>query len=186
MDQPTTPRQITLDQVVAYNLRRARKLRDWTQTQAAEQLEPYLGERWSSAVFSAAERSYEGPRVREFSASQVLALALGFDLPITWFFQPPTPDTQVTARGSEHAISGEALVKLLVDAGAADEWERTLELVYALAMQVAGSGSPDFDLIGRVLSNSRLTIEQKDGLFKVYKALEPRRKANYDALEGKE
>lgn len=111
MEEETLP--ITLDQVVAYNLRRARQQRSWTQAEAAEQLEPFLGERWSSAVFSAAERSYESSRIREFTASHVLAFSRGFDLPIPWFFEPPAPSTRVTSRGSSQSISGEDLVKLL-------------------------------------------------------------------------
>lgn len=111
---PAEPlRQITLDQVVAYNLKRARQLRGWTQAQAAEEIEPYLGELWSVAVFSAAERSVESSRVRTFSASQVLAFALGFRLPIAWFYMPPTLDVRVGGRDVEQSISGEALLHLL-------------------------------------------------------------------------
>lgn len=51
------PLTLTPNRVVAYNLARARSLRGWTQEQAAERLEPFLGVRWSKATFSAAERS---------------------------------------------------------------------------------------------------------------------------------
>ena len=79
----------TPNQVVAYNLWRARSIHGWSQEQAAERLEPYLGERWSRAVFSAAERSVAGKRVRQFSADDLVAFAAGFDLPIDFFFWPP-------------------------------------------------------------------------------------------------
>jgi transcriptional regulator with XRE-family HTH domain len=83
---------LTANQVVAYNLRVARIIRGWTQTEAAEKLAPHLGVTWSKASYSAAERSVEGGRVRNFSADDLVAFALGFDLPLTWFFLPPDPD----------------------------------------------------------------------------------------------
>src|SRR5437660_12901954 len=89
---PRVPRA-TPDQVVAYNLSRARELRGWTQSQAAAEVAKHLGnEPWSVAVWSAAERSVTGDRVREFTASEIVAFALAFDLPITWFFLDPGPD----------------------------------------------------------------------------------------------
>jgi transcriptional regulator with XRE-family HTH domain len=76
-------------QIVAYNLARARELRGWTQEQAAEALAPYLGVRWSKAVYSAAERAVTGTRPRHFDPDDLLAFARGFRLPISWFFLPP-------------------------------------------------------------------------------------------------
>ena len=60
--------QLTPNQVVAYNLAQARMWKNWTQAEAAEQLEPFLGARWSKATFSSAERSVDGQRVRQFTA----------------------------------------------------------------------------------------------------------------------
>ena len=80
----------TPNQVVAYNLRQARVLRGWTQEEAAERLAPHLGEKWSAASYSLAERSTERPeRVRHFSADDITAFCLTFELPILWFFFPP-------------------------------------------------------------------------------------------------
>jgi transcriptional regulator with XRE-family HTH domain len=81
--------RLTPNQVVAYNLARARQLRDWTQEQAAEALAPYLGTKWSVANFSAIERSVDGGRIRQFTADDLLALSRGFDLPIGFFLAPP-------------------------------------------------------------------------------------------------
>lgn len=50
-----------------------------------------LGQRWSRATFSAAERSVDGQRVRQFDADEIVALARAFDLPISWFSLPPPP-----------------------------------------------------------------------------------------------
>jgi hypothetical protein len=82
---------LTPNQVVAYNLAQARLEKGWTQDQACEALEPYLGSRWSKANYSAAERSVDGNRVRQFDADEIVAFARAFDLPVTWFFMPPPP-----------------------------------------------------------------------------------------------
>ena len=83
------PNRLTPNQVVAYNLSRAREMRKMTQAQAAEELERFLGVRWSEAVFSAAERSVAGKRIREFDADTIQAFARTFNLPVGWFFLPP-------------------------------------------------------------------------------------------------
>ncbi|MDP9387599.1 MAG: helix-turn-helix domain-containing protein [Actinomycetota bacterium] len=77
------------NQVVAYNLARARQLRGLTQDEAAAALEPYLGVRWSNASWSQAERSVMGKFVRRFDAEEIVAFARAFELPVTWFFLPP-------------------------------------------------------------------------------------------------
>ena len=82
---------LTPNQVVAYNLAQARGLREWTQDEAAAALEPYLGVRWSKGTFSAAERSVDGGRVRQFTADEIVAFARAFELPVSWFFMPPMP-----------------------------------------------------------------------------------------------
>jgi hypothetical protein len=86
---------MTPTELVGANLRRARELRGWTQERAAKELEPYLGARWSKAVFSAAERSAGGERVRQFTPDELLAFARGFGLPITWFLLPAEASTWV-------------------------------------------------------------------------------------------
>src|SRR5437016_6182288 len=90
---PLTPNRLPLtpNQLVAYNLRRARELRDWTQERAADEAEQHLGATWSKATWSAAERSVTGKRVREFTADNIVAFARTFDLPVAWFFMPPPP-----------------------------------------------------------------------------------------------
>ncbi|HKN40378.1 MAG TPA: helix-turn-helix transcriptional regulator, partial [Acidimicrobiia bacterium] len=83
---------LTPNQVVAYNLPRARLVRGWTQEQAAEALAPYLGTKWSVANFSAIERSVDGGRVRQFTADELFALSRAFRLPIGFFLTPPGDD----------------------------------------------------------------------------------------------
>ncbi len=85
---------LSAGQVVAYNLARARALRGWNQEQAATRLEPHLGVRWSNVVLSAAERSYAGKRVRQFTADEIVAFSQAFELPVVWFFLPPGTDEE--------------------------------------------------------------------------------------------
>jgi hypothetical protein len=92
-DEHTSYTVLTANQIVAYNLRQARLLRNWTQAEAAFELTPYLGVTWSKANYSAAERSAERPdRIRNFTADEILAFSLAFRLPITWFFLPAERD----------------------------------------------------------------------------------------------
>lgn len=80
----------TANQIVAFNVVKARLLRGWTQEEAAQALAPYLGTLLSTASFSAIERSVDTGRVREFSADELLAFARGFRVPLPWFFTPPS------------------------------------------------------------------------------------------------
>lgn len=109
---------LTPNQVVGYNLARARELKGWTQDQAAEALEPYLGVRWSKASFSQAERSVAGGFVRNFTADEIVAFARAFDQPVTWFFMPPPawagPGKPTTLNVPAASEVGEA-VAMLVD-----------------------------------------------------------------------
>ncbi len=84
---------LTPNQLVGYNLGCARQERRWTQAQAAEALEPHLGVRWTVAQVSAAERSIDGTRIRQFTADDLVAFAQAFEVPITYFFLPPRPGT---------------------------------------------------------------------------------------------
>jgi hypothetical protein len=85
-----SPRLWTANQIVAFNVVKARLLRGWTQEEAADELAPYLGTRLSAASFSAIERSVDVGRAREFSANELLAFARAFRVPLTWFFTPPS------------------------------------------------------------------------------------------------
>lgn len=91
--EPVTFLGLTPNQVVAFNLARAREWKGWTQDQAAEALEPYLGKLWSKASVSQAERSVAGKFIRQFTADEIVAFARAFDLPLGWFFMPPPPWT---------------------------------------------------------------------------------------------
>ena len=80
----------TPNPIVAHNMAKARLFRGWTQDQAAEACEPYLGTRLSPASWSALERSVDGGRIREITADELVAFARAFDLPIGFFLTPPS------------------------------------------------------------------------------------------------
>lgn len=82
----------TPNQLVAYNLARIRKQQGLTQEQTVELLAPFLGVRWSVASLSAAERSVDGKRVKEFNADELIALSRAFDVPLAFWFVPPPVD----------------------------------------------------------------------------------------------
>jgi transcriptional regulator with XRE-family HTH domain len=108
---PGEPDAADLNEIVAYNFRRARELRGLTQEEAAQALASFVGQRLPQASISAIERAYEGERRREFDAHEILMFACAFDLPLTWFFLPPTEDHRRFQGTSDHV--NELLVLLL-------------------------------------------------------------------------
>ena len=100
-------RTMTPNQIVAYNVARARAVRGWTQEQAAEALAPYLGAKLSGPSFSNLERSAVNvDRIRQFSADDLLALSRGFDLPIGFFFTPLPPATDAGLAAPDAGMKG--------------------------------------------------------------------------------
>ena len=74
----------TVNQVVARNITRWRKAAGMTQ----EELGKRMGG-WSNAAVSAAERSWDGGRKREFDADTIDALARALGVPVLAMFLPP-------------------------------------------------------------------------------------------------
>jgi hypothetical protein len=108
--------KLTPNQIVAYNLAQARIWKDWTQEEAADHLAPYLGARWSKASFSAAERSVDGQRVRQFSADEVVAFSRCFGLPVGFFFLPPPAsgaDVPIRLASPDNPIAGVPTAELI-------------------------------------------------------------------------
>lgn len=92
--QEATPtRVITPNQLVAYNVAFYRNALGMTQEELAGHLTSHTHEAWSKATVSAAERSfYEGARVRQFDANDLMALSSALGVPLLGFFLPPTED----------------------------------------------------------------------------------------------
>lgn len=101
------------DDVVSYNLKRARDLRGWKQPEAAERVSRYLGKTWSVQVYGDAERAYRIKRVKNFSATEVIAFCRAFELPLVWFYLPPDPRTRIVPRDGGEEMAGDELLSLL-------------------------------------------------------------------------
>lgn len=80
---------LSVNQIVAFNLRRAREAKGWTQVEASTALFTYLGDYWSRQRLSAAERAYSGETDREFSVNELIAFSRAFSLPLSYFLTPP-------------------------------------------------------------------------------------------------
>lgn len=76
-------REVTVNQVVAWNLARVRRDAGLTQQQLAEKIG------WTAASVSEAERSWDGKRTREFSAHDLTVLAFALGVPLAAFFLAP-------------------------------------------------------------------------------------------------
>lgn len=78
-------------QVVAYRLQRARELRGKTQAWAAERLSEFTDTNWTAATLSLAESgSRSKKRLRSFTANELVAFARTYNLPVYYFFIPPS------------------------------------------------------------------------------------------------
>ena len=77
-DVSSRPKRLTPNQIVAFNLTRARTDRGWSQPEAAAALEPFLGVRWSRASYSAVEPSVDGSfEVHVLRAMRLLGIGAG-------------------------------------------------------------------------------------------------------------
>jgi hypothetical protein len=85
-------RYITMNQLVAYNVAYWRRSGTQTQEKLREYLSSFGGISWSKAALSAAERSWDGKRVRQFDADEILALSQALGVPLSAMFLPPDDD----------------------------------------------------------------------------------------------
>jgi hypothetical protein len=104
------------DFLVSWNLQRARGLRGWTQMEATQHLARY-GLEWSVASLSDAERAWSPDgRMREFTASDLVAFSLAYDLPLAWWFLPAPPDElggiSVRLDGTDEPLDDATIVNL--------------------------------------------------------------------------
>ena len=131
-------------QVVAYNVKRLREDRGWSQADASKRCALYMpGGEWSTPVWSMMERSVAGGRVRAFTADELVGLALGLKVPLVALFLPPHPEakrlSRVRAGGGKKGTSTLGLLKLVVEID-----ESTRRRISKLAGPITDvSGGPD-------------------------------------------
>lgn len=75
--------RVTVNQLVAYNLAAFRKAAGLGQQELGGPL------RWSVASVSAAERSWDGKRVKKFDADEIMLIAAVLGVPLAALFLPP-------------------------------------------------------------------------------------------------
>lgn len=138
MDQLLTPNQI-----VAHNLARLRRQRGMTQQQTVESLAPYLRSPWSVASLSAAERSVDGKRIKEFDADELVALSRVFRVPLSFWLLP--------AAGEEVGVSVPDRDQGLTDS-------ETHEVVFGEAGELPGPSSQEVNLARRLVGQLDETL----------------------------
>jgi len=72
-----------IQEVVGRRIKDARDENGWTQVQLGRELEPFLGQAWSSQVMAQAESGG-----RAFTVAELVALALVLEKEIGWFIRP--------------------------------------------------------------------------------------------------
>ncbi len=82
--------EVDADAVVSYNLRAIRRRRGWTQEQLGERLGALSGHVLKKTSICAMERGYERGRRKCFDVQELYLLAVALDVPMTYFFLPPS------------------------------------------------------------------------------------------------
>ena len=162
------PTPLSANQLVAYNLMRIRKTLGLSQEQAAQRLEPFLGTLWSKAVYSAAERSYHGSRIRQFTADDLVAFALAFGVPVAYFFLPPRPEDRAPGaivRSGDVDVSWPALFEVMLGgAYRGTMLHRALELPDREKPALADSELESPSLLDVIASSGRTISRQQNQL----------------------
>ena len=86
--EPPAP-HVTVNQLVAYNMASFRKAAGITQETMGEMLGG-----WSAASVSAAERSWDGKRIKRFDADEIVRIAWVLGVPLVALFLPPPDDEE--------------------------------------------------------------------------------------------
>lgn len=143
----------SINQLVSYNLMRARRSAAWTQQDVAELLEKYTGRPWSNASVSAAERAWQGGRPRRFDANELVALSVIFDEPIGYFFLPPD---------GEDASKWVAMCELpdmeLPKVDPSESYDLMSVIPSAQLVSLVGMENPPADFVARLRDAARKTM----------------------------
>ena len=110
-EEPPAPEFRTVNEIVAYNLARARRSKGWTQAEAADRLQRQSGKTWTSATLGAAERTASGAsgsRTRLFDANELVTFSLVFNQPVSYFFLPPDVGDRDVVVFMHHQIDDKA------------------------------------------------------------------------------
>ncbi|MFF4166909.1 hypothetical protein [Streptomyces sp. NPDC001741] len=136
----------SMNEIVSYNLMRARRRHGWTQQDVATLLERYTGRPWSNASVSAAERAWQGGRPRRFDANELVALTKIFDEPLTYFFLPPDEDKYSGKWVSMQQIEGKEVPRTTDS----DPYALMALLPTAVLMESIATNDPSLDFLARM------------------------------------
>ena len=97
-----------MNQLVGYNIAYFRKAAGMTQEELGERLGG-----WSAPSVSAAERSWDGKRVRKFDADELVMIATVLGVPVPGLFLPPDGESAAVHYVLDAGIPGGKTVDLL-------------------------------------------------------------------------
>lgn len=137
---------MSINEIVSYNLMRARRSNAWTQSDVAGLLEKYTGRAWSNASVSAAERAWQGGRPRKFDANELIALTKIFDVPLGYFFLPPEDEHANKFVSMRQFENGEPLR----GPEAMDRHEYMALLPTATLLETVGAHDPGLEYVARM------------------------------------
>jgi hypothetical protein len=160
--QPGLPeRRVTVNQLVAYNMAAFRKAAGLGQQEFGEPL------RWSAASVSAAERSWDGKRVKKFDADEIVMIAVVLGVPLAALFLPP----------EDH---GTAVRYVLQFAG---RKAMSLDDLLPLTLPSAGGDSPAMDAYRKRVITAGASGRQVDNLEAARRVLELAQRTADEAIE---
>jgi transcriptional regulator with XRE-family HTH domain len=169
-------REVTPNMLVAYNMARWRRANGMTQ----EQLGAELGG-WTKIAVSAAERSWDGGRVRKFDADLIADLASIFRIPVPAFFLPPEDDgkaARYVIRGDGGMVPMDEYFRLLMPE---PDWEADTPAAVAYQQAVIAATAKYVD--GEAAENLASAVSDLAAAEQVKTALEDAR-ANREAIHG--
>jgi transcriptional regulator with XRE-family HTH domain len=130
-------RKVTINQLVGYNMARYRRAARLTQ----EELGKRLGG-WSKVAVSAAERSWEGKRVRKFDADELVTLARALGVPVIALFLSPA-DAGTARRYILDGPGFPDLATLLLDVLSAPDGDSPAMTAYRERLMALGLKDPE-------------------------------------------
>lgn len=153
-------RVVSVRQIVARNLSRARKARGLTQDELGERLTELTGTPWSRATVSAAETGWEGSsgRVRHFDVDELVALAIALSLPVSWFLMPPPEGPRLAV--DEDGVDWSPWITVDKN-GAGSRRSFTSALLNELVLTLDDDSDPDHLMVKRIEAEAPGQIQGK-------------------------
>ena len=154
-------RRVTVNQLVAYNMGYFRKAAGLGQQEFGEPLG------WSVASVSAAERSWDGKRVKKFDADETVQIATVLGVPLAALFLPP----------EDHGTA----VRYVLHFGG--KKVKDLDELLSLALPAFGGDSPAMDAYRKRVIAAGASGRQEDNLETARRVLELAQRTADEAID---